>query len=221
MSDSDRQRLLDRILKILALAEGTSFEGEAATARAMAAELIAKHNVSLPAEGKTPRDEIIINYYKPWGTKWLWERIIASAIAHLCACAMFYSGDPDEGGYDHFTFVGQGMHVEACLYVLGQVHIQRQRAWVRYRGEGGNDSFGKFCFSFARGLEGKIDQLLSSAQLDEAERARLWYRERHNVEDGTYITGAGSSDAGHHAGAGASLHRGEAPGPRSTLRIGH
>jgi hypothetical protein len=32
----DRQRVLDRILKILALADGTSFEGEAATARAVA-----------------------------------------------------------------------------------------------------------------------------------------------------------------------------------------
>jgi hypothetical protein len=45
--DTDRQRLTERILKLFALAQGTSFEHEAA--RAMAEALIAKHNVTLPS----------------------------------------------------------------------------------------------------------------------------------------------------------------------------
>jgi hypothetical protein len=45
MIDPDRAGLIERIMKLLAVAAGTSFAAEATTARALAAELMAKHNI--------------------------------------------------------------------------------------------------------------------------------------------------------------------------------
>jgi hypothetical protein len=217
----DRQKTLDRILKILALAEGTSFAGEAANARRMAEELIAKYNVSLPEDGKTPRDEICFETYVPWGKKWLWERIIGIAVSRLCGCEFYSTGRPDQGGeFENFKFVGLKPNVEACLYVLSEVHRQRQRAWVQYKADGGADNFGQFCFSFARGLENKIRHLVGSTQIQETKQAKLWFEARYQVNEGYDIKGRGSSEAGLAAGSGASLHRGTVSRPPPPPRIG-
>jgi hypothetical protein len=48
------QKLADRILKIIALAEGTPFGGEAASARAAAADLIARQNAKIQAKSFWP-----------------------------------------------------------------------------------------------------------------------------------------------------------------------
>jgi Protein of unknown function (DUF2786) len=218
--DQERRKALDRILKLLALAEGTSFNAEAASARAMAEALIAKHNVDLAEGQKPPRDQLVIHTYTPWGRQWLWELMIAVAMTRLCGCAFYSRGKPDEGGYDHFLFVGVFANVEACLYILAEVHAQRHRAWVRYRAEGGRDSFGQFCFSFARGLEAKIKRLTAPAQLTETQRAALWFEATHKVSTPSDpIRGRGSSEAGRDAGASASLHRG-AVGGGPQRRIG-
>jgi hypothetical protein len=54
--DAERQKIVDRILKLLAMAKGTSFDAEAETACKLADNLIAKHNVSLarPARSRSP-----------------------------------------------------------------------------------------------------------------------------------------------------------------------
>ena len=211
---AEHQKILDRILKILALAEGSSFEGEAANARRMADELLAKYNLSLPAEEKQRRDALVFEKYTPWGRKFLWERIIAQAITSLCGCSFLYHGDVDEkDGYIYFVFVGTVANVESCMYILGQVHLDRQRAWVRYKAEGGKDTFGKFCFSFARGIETKVGTITTYLQAQEAARALSWYEETHKVISGDTIRGRGSSDAGHAAGHNASFHRGSMGAP--------
>jgi hypothetical protein len=203
------QAILDRILKILALAEGSSFEGEAANARRIADELLAKYNLTLPEDEKKRRDELAFEAYVPWSRKSLWERLVAQAITKLCGCNFLYHGDVDEDdGYNRFVFVGTVANIESCLYILGQVHLERQRAWMRYKAEGGKDSFGKFCFSFARGIETKVDSIATHLQAKEADRALEWYKLTHSVVHGKQIRGSGSSDAGHAAGHRASFHRG-------------
>jgi Protein of unknown function (DUF2786) len=90
--DTDRQKALDRIIKLLALANGTSFEGEADTTRRMAEELIAKHKIDVSQAQLC--DQFVIGEYVPWGKQSLWEKIIAAAVAALCGCAFFYEEDP-------------------------------------------------------------------------------------------------------------------------------
>jgi Protein of unknown function (DUF2786) len=148
-----RKQALDRILKILALAEGSSFAGEAANARRMAEEMIARFNIDLEAEGKPARDEIAVKEHTPWGRKWLWERIIGKAVADLCGCAFYWHGDPDNGdGYSCFKFVGNGAAVEACTYVLAEVHLQRQRAWGSTEPKAGSTLSGDFVSALRAGL---------------------------------------------------------------------
>lgn len=224
--EADRQKLIDRILKLLALAEGSSFEGEAANARRMADELLARHNVDIRAEGKQARDEYTFERYEPWGKTWMWEWIIASAVAELCGCCPFYRGkhpsaDDPSAQYVGFTFAGQVANVEVCLYLLASVHRQRTNAWVKYRGEGGRDSFGKFCFAFARALESKIARITTAAIRAESDKAQAWFKAHHKVVEGESLTaGKGTSDAGAAAGTGASLHRGEVGGGGAQKRLG-
>ena len=146
--DASKQKILDRVIKILALAEGTAFEGEAANARRMAAEFMERHNVRLPIETKEARDKIATWRHPPEMRKWLWERMIAEALAELFGCGFLVSGDAETGeGYNYFLFVGFRSDLEALRYVFGEIHRQRIKAWVDFRGNRGDDSFGKFCFS--------------------------------------------------------------------------
>ena len=213
------QAILDRILKILALAEGTSFEGEAATARRMAEELIQKYNINISPEAKISRDQIIVKKYVPWGKTWLWERMIAIAVGDLCGCQVYSNGRPDKGGeFTNFKFVGKGFNIEACMYILGEVHRQRQRAWVNYKAKGGADPFGKFCFRFARGLEQKIQKKTTTAQVGEKHLAKLWFEERYPIGSSWGTHGRASSEAGREAGGGTSFSRGAMGTPQRRLR---
>jgi hypothetical protein len=215
---SERQQLIDRILKLLALAEGTSFDAEAATARGMAEKLIAKHNISL-ADSDKDQQEYILVPYKPWSATSLWERIIATEITHLCACDITWKGDENVGHM--YRFIGTRANTEAALYIASQISIQRQRAWQKYKMSGGTDSFGKFCFSFARGLEVKINQLMGREQIAEIKRIRLWFEARESVHTTEPIRGQGSSSAGKEAGSSASIYRGQASSPTPIKRITH
>jgi hypothetical protein len=45
--NKEQQRIADRVLKLLALANSTQFEAEASTARNLAEQLIIAHNITL------------------------------------------------------------------------------------------------------------------------------------------------------------------------------
>ena len=95
-ADPDRQQIIDRILKILALATGTPFEAEAASARRMADELSPGTPLRCRRKGRLRginRGQIIC----PVGKKLLWERIIAAAVSRLCGCSLYIRGSPDTG----------------------------------------------------------------------------------------------------------------------------
>ena len=215
------QKAIDRILKILALANSTTFDGEAAAARAMAEALIAKHNISLSEieVEANPRNKIVVVEYTPFSTTAMWEQIIAHAVGDLCGCGTYYMHAPGSEEYTTFEFAGLVPNTEACLYILKEVHRQRKDAWFKYRAEGGPDSFGKFCFGFARGLEGKIRRLVTKSQIDERELAKLWFAQRNTVHTADPITGRASSGAGLGAGGTASLHRGTSGAAPPPLRI--
>ena len=92
--DADRTRLIQRIMKLLALAAGSSFTAEADTARALAADLMAKHNID---SVNSPKDRsiMVVEDYKPFMPNAMWEFILVDAITDLCGCAMFWKGDQE------------------------------------------------------------------------------------------------------------------------------
>jgi hypothetical protein len=106
-----------------------------------------------------------------------------------------------------------------CLYILTKLNQQRMREWLQYK-RSGPDSFGKFCFGFARGVESKISAIVRSATelAKTREAAALWYESGHKVTSHSLHFGKASSDAGLTAGGKASFHRGEVGRPQKLLK---
>src|SRR4029079_7072605 len=84
--NKEQQRIADRILKLLALANSTQFEAEASTARNLAEQWITAHNITL-GPGKPSQDTIAI------AKGMRWEGIIAGALADVCACMIFFNSN--------------------------------------------------------------------------------------------------------------------------------
>lgn len=196
-------KLLDRVMKLLALATGTSFVHEAAAARAKAEELIAKHNIVLSSIDRTVfkafdcRAEFV-------GAKW--EMILAMAIARLCGCAFYWYPKSET----RFTFAGTVADLETLKFVYYAVREQRIAGWLDYKAGGGSSSFYSWCFSFAQGVERNIERQVTVHELERRRQAQLWYEQRVEVSHGSDmgIYGRGKSAAGHAAGEAVSLHRG-------------
>jgi Protein of unknown function (DUF2786) len=214
--DANRQRFVDRILKLLAVAASTSFTAEADTARALAAELMAKHNIDAV---NAPKDRAVMatQIYTPFKPDMMWEFILVQAITRLCGCAMFWKGDQEH--FKTFSVVGLVPDVEAAFYILAKINQQRMRKWLEYK-QYGPDNFGKFCFGFARGVEGKVEDILRSAPAiaKNVAVAALWYRSQHNVTEESISFGRASSSAGLSAGESARFYRGEMSAPPKRLR---
>jgi hypothetical protein len=206
-SSTDTKRLADRILKLLALASSSQFAAEAATAKAMADDLMRTHNISLDTS-KPPQDTIEIRSYTPFAKGMKWEGIIVDAIADLTSCSFFFSNR-----LDHYTLVGSIWNLDILEYMLHEIHRQRIVAWLAYKGQGGPDSFNKFCFGYARALETKIASLVNAGQvIAKTAELRHWYEDnilgKKTTLSGALHAGRASSAAGMAAGGDASLHRG-------------
>jgi hypothetical protein len=214
--DAKRQQLIDRIMKLLALAAGTAFKAEAETARALAAELMAKHNID-SVDAPKDRAVMIVENYTPFMQDAMWEFILVESVTRLCGCGMFWKGDKEH--FKLFQIVGMTPDVEAACYILTKLNQQRMRGWIEYK-QHGADGFGKFCFGFAKGVEGKIKEILRSAPAiaKNTEAACLWYRSQHDVKNHSVHFGRASSNAGLGAGESASFYRGEMGSPQKRLR---
>jgi hypothetical protein len=217
--NDDRKKLLDKILKLFALASNaSSYAGEAANAKTAAEMLMAKHNISLGE--KEDRNALKIEHYTPWAKGAQWEFDIVAALTKLCGCAIYFYGD-----FERYVLVGRVTDLEGLRYLIGAISNQRIAAWLNYkRRRDGSDNLWAFCYAFAQALQSKIDALLVGATEIAAarEKARLWFESTHPINknsDHDWITGRASSAAGGQAGANASLARGAIGQP--IYRIAH
>jgi hypothetical protein len=203
--DASQKHLADRILKLLALAQSTTFAAEAETARRLAEELMKTHNVQV---GKLGQDAIEHRIYIPFAKGMRWEGIIAGALGDLCSCQIFFT--PDK--LDNYSLVGTTGTLDMLEYMLHEVNRQRMAAWLKYNGSSGPDSFNKFCYGFAMALKAKIIRLVDYGRVVEEQKPlTLWYETNiiHKSTNSTNLSsGRASSDAGLEAGKNASLHRG-------------
>jgi hypothetical protein len=212
----EQKRLADRIIKLLALASGSSFAAEAETARRVADELMRTHNITL-GPGKPSQDTIEYRDYVPFAKGMKWELLIADRLAGLCSCAFLYWGTLAK-----YRLIGTIWNLDVLYFMMSEVSRQRVRAWMKYKGEGGEDSFNKFCFGFARALADKIGMITSWMQINKARQPLLaWYEDnvlhgKLKAGDGVSI-GRATSEAGLAAGKDASLHRGSLSQPYQRL----
>lgn len=215
-------KLIERVLKLYALAAGTDYAAEATAARAKAEALIAKHNIELPSN--KDRTAFAFVFYFPHFKGAQWELILAESVCAACGCELFLDKarferrDPS----DHFSLVGTLADLEACQYLLAMLNEQRMAAWLRVKRDGVGDSFYSFCFSFARGVERNLEKFTTGAEIARAKQAWIWYDEnvtRIKSVDLGLLPGRGRSEAGRTAGETASLHRGNLTGGPEPRRI--
>jgi hypothetical protein len=162
---ADRKKVLDAVTKILALADGTNYEAEAATARAKAAELIARYDIradSLKDLEKFKSEEEFRTGDMP-----------SHEFSLLCAlgrfCGVLVLSTPRQHGGRNYWFFGKPEDIEAFRYLRDVIFAQRDRAWMEYlathpdrKREGV-----RWKNSFADGVEVKINGLMQAAELQQ------------------------------------------------------
>jgi hypothetical protein len=230
MLDAEKQKIAAKILKLIALADGTTFAAEAEAARRMAADLRAAYGIAAGAGASKDRTVIEVRKYTPFAKGARWEAIIAGALADLCGCAMFF-GDvyrtdyrKPEGGIRLTTnadlaLVGAISDLDMLFFMLPELHRQRIVAWTDYR-ISGSDSFHKFCYGFAKALNARISQLTEKwHESDQRKQLVAWFEAYlgHKLKNADILGGRASSEAGTEAGRTASLHRGTLGGERQKM----
>lgn len=223
---NDRRKILERIAKLLALAEGTNFDAEARQARATALRLMAEHNIR-QAEAATA-EPFEVREIKPYFEEDVqWDRRMKWALAELnnIFCLLRWK-DSAKTKVGMFLYTGRPSDLDSFEYMVGLILRQRTREWNDYKTAGGRDGKGKWLYGYAVGLEDKVEQLLSEmsgqmrrtgkqelAPLAIIRQAEEWYREHRGTwNEGLQNFGGGLGD-GYQAGRNASLHRGEVATP--------
>jgi len=225
----ERKKLAERIAALLALAENTTFDAEAQSARAAALRLMAEHNID-PQRMAEPFEERHIDpFFKD--DVW-WDRIIKFSLAELNNCyptlwtsdgATFDTrGRISSGEVLYFCYVGRPSDLDAFEYMFGIVLRQRTKAWNDYTADGGGETKGKWLYGYAKGLEHKVETIRSEldvqmrgqgknqlAPLSLLAQAKNWYEEQHGEAEHTLTMGSGGAADGFAAGSKVNLYRGE------------
>jgi hypothetical protein len=160
-----REKILDKIKKILSLANGAGTREEATAAFAHAARLMAEHHVAegdlATSDEPDPIDSVKATRttYKPW------SRIIFRAVAKAFRCRA-WAGAVDNYNRTDFNFFGEKTDVECAKFVFGQA---LQAAQDLAREAAGGDpkvtrrwhEYFSYLDGFAAGFEEALEQQAS------------------------------------------------------------
>jgi Protein of unknown function (DUF2786) len=131
MIPADRKKLIDKIVKLLELAASSEFPEEAATAKNLAAELLAKHDIAT-CEIKGEQEGFIFGAWQEVDRFNSYDLILFSALAKINGLSM-YTGYPwysvgggyyknmerseDFQGHEGYKFAGRPSDTEAFTYM--------------------------------------------------------------------------------------------------------
>jgi hypothetical protein len=217
----ERKKLLERIAKLLALSESTSFDAEAQAAREAALRLMAEHNIrmaTVTTSGEPFEHRKFASYFD--SDVW-WDRRLRFAIARLNNCFPITWGGVGGHKLTHYGYTGRPSDLDAFEYILGIVIRQRTSAWNKYKADGGPDSKGKWLYGYALGVEDKVEALLRDlaakmrtsgkglVPLDLIKQAEAWYNKHYPPTSALEHHFGRRSDDGFAAGSNVNLYRGE------------
>jgi hypothetical protein len=179
--NSDRKKLIDAVTKILALADSTDHEAEAATAKAKAAELIAKYDITVgsskverfKAEGEMRGGAATPSY----------EFDLLDAVGRFCGVLVLRSP------YGDYEFFGKPHDLEAFRYMREITSAQQDRAWMDYLSAHPECARQKVSwkYSFSNGVHEKVDELMRAATVQQkAMRQDLVLVPRHKQAKAEY-----------------------------------
>ena len=225
----ERKKLIDRITKLLALAESTSHSAEAESARAMAADLMAKHDIE---HAEATMDESFIEQHDetPFRNLVAWHSYLSSAIARLNG-VYFLNVRGSQRNKARYVLFGKPSDISAYRYMVEVVLRQRTEAWLSYKAGGGLDGQRAFSHGFALGVCSKVRDLMTAAEavmrgygmlvpISPQKQAESYYKSLGKKVSVGRGTSARSSAAGISAGKAVSLNRGVSSSGGTVLRIG-
>ena len=227
LTDS-RKKLVDRITKLLAQADSTQYTEEAETARRLAAELMAKHNIA-HADVTAEEDYQIVTEDSGRQSKAKHDVALLNVIASINGVAMLTVGNTK------YRFVGKQSDIDAFNYMRGLVINQRNAAWrhyyqTRWDKHPGATELNKWKLGFAYGVAALIHSMVKSSEqghqswglvpVDPAKQALDWYKQDHTTRSAQPRASQYSS-AGYSAGQNVQLNKGVAQQSGKQLALAH
>lgn len=233
MTQTDRQKMIDKIVGLLALADSTNHDEEADTARKMAGKLMAKYSIDFTdvKEGETvtftQEDYCNINPQK-------YEVQLENAIGKFNGVLIITV--TKWGGSKYIRLVGSRENIDAHMYMMDLVKSQRNNAWNIFRA---NQDFldqpvtqkekAKWFMGYSYGVNNKVWDLINASAeakqewglvvIDPVKAAEEWYKESHSLV--TRKNRASQfSTAGLNSGRNVNLNRAVTTSNRPTLMIG-
>ncbi len=121
-NEDERKKILERIKKILAVAKGTPFEGEADTAMKMAQSYMSQYGLSMTdvEVGDMLNEEIVHENVEREISPETWEKILCSAVGVVCDCKAVENMGWRSSRMSFIGFksdVGMAKILFSCLYV--------------------------------------------------------------------------------------------------------
>ncbi len=178
MTSPSLEQVMQRIAKLLALAEDKSNPHESATAAALAQQLMTRYSVDAAtvaaatgeAEadlGEMTTEEILSR----GGIVPLWQRLIAGAVTRVNGCKMLF-----RSSHGHLAglllIIGRERDARMARYLTTWLFAEIERLLVRAKDTGGPRASGRaWCNSFRMGAADIIAQRLLDAH--QAQRARI------------------------------------------------
>lgn len=163
----DREKLLDRIRRLLRLAESANVN-EAATAAATAQTLMARHRIEAASLDTGDETSGIVDFrdapleaskrLRPWKIE------LASVVARANGCRIYLL---DRGRTDEVILVGRAEDAELVRLLYGEL-VKRVESLTRKHGEGRDRAF---CNGFRLGVVTTLEERLRKANADASERA--------------------------------------------------
>lgn len=175
MSNNKTAKIIERVQKLIAMANNNPNEAEASVAMERAYKLLAKHNLSLGEIGDKAddcgQDSSQINFGGPWA------RTISHSIAKLYFCDMFYT--KMSGRKEKHTFVGLEHNValaqQIAMTVLTIIHKDAKK-----QANGSTPFLNSFRNAASNRIHIRCSQLIA-----EAKKGELQNDEGEAIETGT------------------------------------
>lgn len=226
-----KQKILDKVIKLLTLAEGTSFTEESATARNMAAELMARYDIQ---EADTQTESEFIEDTKDLTRKKLKkaEVILINSISIFNGVAFIRQ---EWGVKGKITFVGKQSDLDCNEYMLDIIRTQRTQMWKNHisRIDLTKSQMKKerelWMKGFSYGIASKLRELRTAKDtkiqewglvvVDKYNQALSEY-EKENECTTSKSRPSYYSKAGYNSGKDASIHRGVNHSQSNTRQIG-
>lgn len=162
MTAEKREKVLDKVRKMLALAGNNPSEEEAQSAMLLAQKLMVKHNltmddVEVPNEEKEVTEETVTGFTRtPW-----WYKSLGSIIAGNFKCECFYR---NRNGQSSVRFLGLAEDVqiakEIYKYAFDSINYHARKYVRRVRDNGGNTKGVRndFVVGYLEGLKAKFEE---------------------------------------------------------------